>query len=319
MNKRIYKYDNIKAILIFLVVLGHLLISFTHDTCNTAKILTAFIYSFHMPLFFIISGYFSKRDINKEAIIKLILIFLIMNISFSIYDYLLSGTFELFKLKYASWYILLLLIYRLLLRIKIIKNIILNKSKEFILLLFFISIFIPIIHTDLFILRIFENFIYFIFGYLLLNNKNINIKINKVNSYLLLFLLLFINLYIGIYNMNNIGFFMGSSYINKIDLLVKAVLIISNLSIFMLLQSIIINRELPIITNIGKNSLIIYMLHRIPTLLLGSLFIPDRKIIVILHIILSIIICFVLASKYIVKPTEWVLNKMISSVCYKKD
>ena len=90
MKKRIYELDNLKAILIFLVVLGHLLISFTHDTCETAKYLSSFIYSFHMPLFIIISGYFSKKEITKAYILKLLLIFIIMNISFSFYDYIIS-------------------------------------------------------------------------------------------------------------------------------------------------------------------------------------------------------------------------------------
>ena len=65
MKKRIYTLDNLKAVLIFLVVLGHLLISFTHATCNSAKYISSFIYSFHMPLFIIISGYFSKKTITK--------------------------------------------------------------------------------------------------------------------------------------------------------------------------------------------------------------------------------------------------------------
>lgn len=317
MKNRIYKYDNIKALLIFSVVLGHLLISFTYDTCNSAKILSAFIYSFHMPLFFIISGYFSKNDINKKTIIKLVLIFLIMNISFSIYDYLIIGRFELFKLKYASWFILLLLIYRLFVKSKKIKSLALEKTKEFLLLAFFISIFIPFINTNLFILRIFENFIYFIFGYLL-NNKKINIKVDNNYLSVLFFFLLLINLYIGISNMNNISLFFGSSYTNKIDLLTKTILIISNISIFLILQKIIINKEIPIITNIGRNSLIIYMIHRIPTLLLGTIFIPDRKAVVLLHIVLSIIMCIILSSKYIVKPVEAIINKIVVSIYYKK-
>ena len=47
-------YDVIKGIGIILMVIGH--------TCGQP--LYNWIYSFHMPLFFIISGLFSQRDIQ---------------------------------------------------------------------------------------------------------------------------------------------------------------------------------------------------------------------------------------------------------------
>lgn len=51
-------WDTLKGILIVLVVLGHT------GTALGEKILSV-IYSFHMPLFLFISGYFSKRDMSK--------------------------------------------------------------------------------------------------------------------------------------------------------------------------------------------------------------------------------------------------------------
>ena len=108
MKDRKYEYDNLKGILIYLVVLGHLLISFTHETSKLTLMITSFIYTFHMPIFFIVSGYFSKKKITKENAIKLLLIFILMNVSFSFYDYLIFGKMQLFAFKYASWYILLL-------------------------------------------------------------------------------------------------------------------------------------------------------------------------------------------------------------------
>lgn len=52
--------DNLKAIGIFAVILGHI-----------ASPFSAFIYSWHMPLFFILAGFFIKYEISeKEFIIK---------------------------------------------------------------------------------------------------------------------------------------------------------------------------------------------------------------------------------------------------------
>lgn len=68
-------FDNAKAILIILVVVGHILELFIAEN-NTARSLYVLIYTFHMPVFVFIAGYFSKRLNNlarKE--IKYLLVF----------------------------------------------------------------------------------------------------------------------------------------------------------------------------------------------------------------------------------------------------
>ncbi len=56
-NSRIYYYDNAKALLIFLVVLGHILQYANRDySILPFSLIQCFIYSFHMPAFFMISG-----------------------------------------------------------------------------------------------------------------------------------------------------------------------------------------------------------------------------------------------------------------------
>ena len=319
MKKRIYEYDNLKAILIFLVVLGHLLISFTHETSETARIISSFIYSFHMPLFFIISGYFSSKKLDKTSILKLLLIFLIMNISFSIYDYFIIGKLQLFGFKYASWYILLLLIYRLVINNKIVKSLIKEKEYIFIIISILLSIFIPLINTELFILRIFENWIYFLVGYLLIDKENIIAsKIDKKYLYLLLIFLLTICFYIGNIYQNNLGFFLGNSYAQIKDIIPKFILIISNILLLFIIKELMYKKELPIISNIGKQSLYIYMLHRIPTLILSELIIPDRKLNIIIDVVLAFILCLILSSKIVVKTTDFILNNIIKIIKNKK-
>ena len=60
---RLYGYDNIKFILIFLVVLGHLLeIS---SPFPEKEMLYKLIYSCHMPVFIFISGFFAKFNSSK--------------------------------------------------------------------------------------------------------------------------------------------------------------------------------------------------------------------------------------------------------------
>ena len=88
-DKRLDYLDYSKGIAIILVVLGHI--------CSGGNIKT-YIYSFHMPLFFITSGYlfnYSNVKSLKEFINKKAKAYLIPYITFSIINilgyYLLSG------------------------------------------------------------------------------------------------------------------------------------------------------------------------------------------------------------------------------------
>lgn len=81
-KKIINKYqpwiDSAKGIGVILVVMGHLL----YD--SNIPYLNQIIYSFHMPMFFIISGYLQKKDIPNDYLIKKARKLLIPFISFII-------------------------------------------------------------------------------------------------------------------------------------------------------------------------------------------------------------------------------------------
>ncbi|WP_052356695.1 acyltransferase family protein [[Clostridium] dakarense] len=59
-----YFVDNLKVLLIFLVVFGHLIERYI-NTNDTLMGMYMFIYTFHMPLFIFISGFLSK-NIHKS-------------------------------------------------------------------------------------------------------------------------------------------------------------------------------------------------------------------------------------------------------------
>lgn len=65
MKQRIYRYDNIKALLIFLVVLGHMTTDYVSDS-HLIRWTTLWIYMFHMPAFIFISGLVHKHYITEE-------------------------------------------------------------------------------------------------------------------------------------------------------------------------------------------------------------------------------------------------------------
>lgn len=84
MDKRVEWIDFAKGIAIFLVVLGHIAEKFLHQNivvqnCNLMEIVHVIIYSFHMPLFFMMSGmvfsdekYSSFQEILKRKISTLL-------------------------------------------------------------------------------------------------------------------------------------------------------------------------------------------------------------------------------------------------------
>ncbi|MCD8199913.1 MAG: acyltransferase family protein [Coriobacteriaceae bacterium] len=109
--------DNIKGILICLVVAGHMLITFTTLTDSKAILaLTNFIYTFHMPLFLFCSGLFAARSFKDGRGFRLdnVLLYLLLFVLFYTAAYcedLLLGnarTYNPFEVSSGAWYLLTL-------------------------------------------------------------------------------------------------------------------------------------------------------------------------------------------------------------------
>ncbi len=64
-GERVFYYDNLKFILIVLVVIGHFLSYVSNNVWSNSILL--YIYAFHMPLFIFITGFLSKRLTNKNG------------------------------------------------------------------------------------------------------------------------------------------------------------------------------------------------------------------------------------------------------------
>ena len=86
--------DNIKGILIFLVVLGHAVNPFI-ETNRAYKLAFDFAYSFHMPLFIFIAGMFTRPAKFSEALRKnastLLFPFVLFHILYELSDYAIRG------------------------------------------------------------------------------------------------------------------------------------------------------------------------------------------------------------------------------------
>ncbi len=119
--KRTAYFDNAKAILIYLVVLGHLMSGYLNEN-QYVDTLYLVIYLFHMPAFILISGHFSRTIKNKEDIKKigktLLLPYIIFQIVYTFYYKNVFGDsvqFEFLEPRYALWFLLSMLMWKVML------------------------------------------------------------------------------------------------------------------------------------------------------------------------------------------------------------
>ena len=124
-TQRNYKIDNLKGILIFLVVLGHGL-EFIRQSIPSAKIIYTFIYQFHMPMFVFLSGCTSKNleKGRKNAVRNFLVPFFVLNLIWSIlhlFSTYLENSFTNYPLhslltpRWTLWYMLALFVWKILL------------------------------------------------------------------------------------------------------------------------------------------------------------------------------------------------------------
>ena len=111
-KERDYFFDNVKAVLMFLVVLGHLLLPIHGE--SILVVVKRLIYVFHMPLFVFVSGYFAKTfykngRYNYRKILYLAKAYLVFVVAIQLV-YVASGyqrfsQINLFSQSGAPWYL----------------------------------------------------------------------------------------------------------------------------------------------------------------------------------------------------------------------
>ena len=103
--------DNIRSLLIFLVVIGHF---FEISGSLKIRYLTEFIYSFHMPVFVFISGYFAKFH-PKRIFIGYIYPYVLLQLIYNVFTkYYLNGASNIFIMsmpQFTLWYLLAMAFY----------------------------------------------------------------------------------------------------------------------------------------------------------------------------------------------------------------
>ena len=189
MSQRDYLYDNIKGLLIILVVLCHLLGCAMMKSDTAIRAFVLFVYYFHMPLFIFISGYFSKNvdKCRDNAFRSLFMVYIVAQIFWIIFKYLTNGSTHYIENfldpGYAIWYIVALFFWRVFLKD-------LTKLKGALIIAFLISPMIMFLPEEQMILAINKTvgfLFFFLLGYYC--NKDHIAKIRRIPWYVALLLL----------------------------------------------------------------------------------------------------------------------------------
>lgn len=114
--QRNYQMDNIRFLLIFLVILGHFIELFQGTFSLT---LYKIIYSFHMPAFLFLTGFFARFH-PRKIVLNLICPYILFQILYRAFDAFIIQEKESFILNFTTpywilWYLLTIICYYLLL------------------------------------------------------------------------------------------------------------------------------------------------------------------------------------------------------------
>ncbi|WP_409305208.1 acyltransferase family protein [Peribacillus sp. SCS-155] len=122
MKQRDNFFDNAKFILIAFVVFGHLLKTFIHDN-EVIYALYKTIYTFHMPAFILVSGFFAKGFYQKGYLAKiakkLILPYVIFQVIYTVFYYYLYSKpnfkMDLLDPHWSLWFLISLFCWNIML------------------------------------------------------------------------------------------------------------------------------------------------------------------------------------------------------------
>ncbi|WP_078548431.1 acyltransferase family protein [Litchfieldia alkalitelluris] len=320
-------FDNIKGILIFLVVFGHLIEIYRHFETHTSVLyIYNMIYAFHMPLFIIISGYFFRPN-KPEKVIQLTFIFILWQVINGLLSNWInhnelitiapdSRILAIFAPHWTMWYLIGIIVW------SIITPYVLKLRFPLIFILGF-AIWISYIDNvpSWFSMRKLINFYpYFLIGYFLHQKNILPLIVQKATSWkspirwgalgiVTIFLFL-----VGLYTKNGMAtelLFMRDEYAHYgwsiykgavVQILQYASTTVLSISLILLVTQ---KRKLFIFNNLGIYTLFIYLVHtnivRVFREHVPEQITNDPILLLVVSLLLSICICWISTFKPIVQ------------------
>lgn len=284
---REYSYDNIKFVLIFLVVFAHLLE--VNGAFNGKDLLYKLIYSFHMPMFIFLSGYFARYS-RQKIVFSFVYTYILMQILYSAFKYyvLTQEPAEPFSLNFTTpywllWYLLALVFFYLL--IPFFRQSDRRKQALILTVLFTVSLLFGFDRTIGYyfsLARFFSFLPFFVLGmYMKDRSKEIEefIKSKSLKAFLLSFLLSAVLIAAVLFLCRNTRIQASMMYgskayseefglVEKLQINVVALLWIA---FIVLVFQRFVHFRIPVISCIGKNTFPIFLLHGFAVKMAGKL------------------------------------------------
>ena len=319
-KERINKYDNMKGIGIFLVVLVHLdILNMINHTANNI------IQLIYLPLLFFVAGYFSKigPDEGIKSFKRLFIPYLIFTIITRLFNWFVLGKFDFslifFKTDFALWFLIALFFMKMMLPI-------VDRFRYPITISIICALiigFIPLESSILGLTRCFGFFPIFLVGFYLKQSKN-NIQtpfikiLNLFNKhYKIITVLIIVATIIVCYyfDFRIFTFIKGYSGNMLYEVIKRAIVLGLIIGIVLIFDKFMTNRQ-SLLTQFGRNSMAIYLLHGYIKALFEK-YIPhsiamNKPLWIILILVLTFIITYILSrdvvTKYLNKFTDGIYN-----------
>ena len=264
--KNNYFIDNVKFILIFLVVFGHLIERYI-DTNNTLMGVYIFTYIFHMPLFIFISGFLSKNiNKSKKVFLKNLLIpYIILDVIWYTLAYFYTGetNFPLLYPGWTLWFLLSLFFWRVSLKYLV-------RIKYILPLSFLLGLIVGLVSNGsiLSFSRTIVFLPFFLLGYYadMEKLKKVNDKINIWIAILGVTLFVTLALFIADNNVIDYKFLYGSYSYSELGIniwqgiLYRSLLYISSIALSIFVCAIIPSNK-TFYTHLGKSTMYVYVFH----------------------------------------------------------
>lgn len=305
-NVRINKFDNLKGLAIFLVVLGHFIyftktseITFVHNV----------VHIIHLPIFFFVAGYFSKigPDEPTKAFKRLMVPFIIFCILYWLFAkfVLLMNPKTLFIYPgFGLWFLISLFFMKMILPI-------VDKLKYPVLISMVAAILSGFV--DCSVLGLSRTFCFlpvFLIGFYykeyapLLSGYSF---LNRKSTAILIIILTAISILCAAKIFPFRVIYFKHHYYSPIlfDMIGRIIVILLGMIVALILNQIMTNRNI-ILTKFGKNSMSVYILHLFTVILFQEImkaFYPNHELMSMAIVILMTFIVVFITSRDIVAQT----------------
>ena len=316
-----YLVDNIKILLIFLVVFNHIIAFQLVKADQTVRFIWYGITIFHMPAFIFVSGYLSKKPQDVLKNVKNLLIPYILGYTLTWASQIWLGNHMDYELLRPSgtvmWYVLALFVYRLTIEAFGKIRFIVPVSIVFALWAGTRMEFSTFLSTS----RIVVFFPFFVAGYLWKSEYTIVIRKfkGKIVLALISVILLFIVTNYMIGNSIPVDLFRGNhSYLasgmeNTEGMVVRGLMYLVSFTIIFALLALMPDRRHPFIF-LGRNTMGIYFFHYPILILMNGLLILKIPQLMNVWALFGISVLFVLVLGS--HPVNWLYNGVLSLLTF---